>query len=317
MDKFDIQKLRELPIESVSERLGLRVNRHKATCPFHDDQHPSLYFNVARNTYRCYACGAHGGVLDLAMHELNKPFYETCQWLANENNIILSETKTMDSTSSPQVLKTKTEGKPFDASRLQRFFDRPYINSDAFRFLYQERFIDPRVVRWCKLTSWTDKDGISWLQIPYFDQEWRLTGVQWRRLTKSEKLPRFRFPSGSQCHIYNLPVLKMLKPGEPLYITEGCSDCWSMLSSGHKAIAIPSATLLKPDDLKPLETIALQLETPLELHTFPDKDQAGDKLYRQLCLVANSIGCCIVKHDLPDGCKDYSDYYQKLKSSTQ
>ena len=90
MDKFDIQKLRELPIESVSERLGLRVNRHKATCPFHDDQHPSLYFNVARNTYRCYACGAHGGVLDLAMHELNKPFYETCQWLANENNIILS-----------------------------------------------------------------------------------------------------------------------------------------------------------------------------------------------------------------------------------
>ena len=35
-----------------------------------------------------------------------------------------------------------------------------------------------------------------------------------------------------------------LRPGEPLYITEGCSDCWAMLSSGRKAVAIPSATTL-------------------------------------------------------------------------
>lgn len=312
MDKFDIQKLRELPIESVAERLGLQVKHHKAICPFHDDQHPSLYFNVSRNTYKCYACGAHGGVLDLAMHLLPSKgrsggvsFYETCQWLANENNIILTEHK-----SSPfEGDKRGSDHKPFDGSRLKKFFDRPYINSDAFRFLYQERFIDPRVVRWCKLTSWTDKDGISWLQIPYYDKDWNLTGVQWRRLTKAEGLPRFRFPMGSECHIYNLPVLKLLKPNEPLYISEGCSDCWSILSSGHKCVAIPSATLLKAEDLEPL--------SGRELHIFPDKDSAGDKLYRQLCLVANTIGSCIVKHELPDGCKDYSDYYQKLKLSTQ
>lgn len=309
MDKFDIQKLRELSIESVAERLGLQVKRHKIICPFHDDQHPSLYFSVARNTYRCYASGAHGGVLDLAMHELSKPFYETCLWLANENNIILSEAK-------PTTSKRDKNGshKPFDGTRLKKFFDRPYINSDAFRFLYQERFIDPRVVRWCKLTSWTDKDGISWLQIPYFSIDGELTGVQWRNLNyrppkqgESGGAPRFRFPSGSECHIYNLPVLKLLKPNEPLYISEGCSDCWSILSSGHKCVAIPSATLLKPQDLEPLRG--------RELHIFPDKDSAGDKLYRQLCLVANTIGSCIVKHELPEGCKDFSDYYQKIKSS--
>jgi hypothetical protein len=38
MEKYELQKLRDLPIEEVAERLGLRVVRHKALCPFHDDQ---------------------------------------------------------------------------------------------------------------------------------------------------------------------------------------------------------------------------------------------------------------------------------------
>lgn len=83
MDKYDIQKLRELPIESVAERLGLTVSRHKAICPFHQDSHPSLSFRVSTNTFKCFVCDAHGGVIDLAMHMLGKNFIDTCEWLAN------------------------------------------------------------------------------------------------------------------------------------------------------------------------------------------------------------------------------------------
>lgn len=296
MERTDIQKLRELPIESVAERLGLTVTKHKTICPFHQDAHPSLSFRVSTNSYKCFVCGAHGGVIDLAMHILGKNFIETCEWLANEHNIILTEWKPAV---KPQPVKT------FDASRFSRFFERPYINPEASKFLYNERKLDPRVVRWCRLTSWTDKDSISWLQIPYYRMDGKLTGVQWRRLTPSDSLPRFRFPQGSQCHVYNLPVLKLLKPNEPLYISEGCSDCWSILSSGHKCIAIPSATLLKPEDLEPLRG--------RELHIYPDNDDAGESLYKQLVSVANDIGACIIRHPLPSGCKDYSDYYRTLK----
>ena len=93
MEKYELQKLRDLPIEGVAERLGLQVVRHKALCPFHDDHHASLSFKVSKNTFRCFVCGASGGPIDLVMKYLNKGFLDACLWLADENNIILTEYK--------------------------------------------------------------------------------------------------------------------------------------------------------------------------------------------------------------------------------
>ncbi|MBR4922648.1 MAG: hypothetical protein IKY99_03380, partial [Bacteroidaceae bacterium] len=67
MERFDIEKLRALPIEGVAERLGLAVKKHKALCPFHADSHPSLSFYTKRNMYKCFVCDAHGGPIDLTM----------------------------------------------------------------------------------------------------------------------------------------------------------------------------------------------------------------------------------------------------------
>jgi len=121
--------------------------------------------------------------------------------------------------------------------------------------------------------------------------------------------PRFRFPAGSVCSIYNLPVLNRLRPAEPLYITEGCSDCWAMLSAGHKAVAIPSATLLKPRDVKLLETLYKELETTF--HMYPDRDEPGERLFLQLRdLLPN-----LERHQLPPGCKDYAEYFVRVQST--
>jgi hypothetical protein len=201
-----------------------------------------------------------------------------------------------------------------------RFFERPWLNDEARRFLFDERRLDPRVVRWCRLTSWKDSQGVPWLQIPYYDREGRLVGVQNRNLVKGAS-PRFRFPSGSQCTIYNLPVLNLLKPGDELWITEGCSDCWAMLSAGHKAIAIPSATLLKRRDIELLRALTgppsnspegeNQKASPrgglegVSFHMYPDRDAPGERLFMQLKEVLPQL----VHHQLPPGCKDFSDYY--------
>lgn len=123
--------------------------------------------------------------------------------------------------------------------------------------------------------------------------------------TEYYSIPRFKFPYGSRCSIYNLQILRLLRPHEPLYIAEGCSDCWSLLSAGHKAIAIPSATLLNSQSINMLLTFTSQLST--EYHMYPDRDPPGERLFQQLRDVFPSI----IQHTLPTDCKDFSDYYMK------
>ena len=441
LDKSTTQRLRSLPVEAVAERLGLRVVRHKSLCPFHDDHHASLSFSPSRNTFRCFVCDARGGTIDLVMRHLNMSFPDACRWLANGTNIILD-------TYRPCTPTADRPARPFDAARYARLFEHPWLSDEARTFLFTERQLDPRVVSWCRLTSWTDRQGTHWLQTPYFDASGQLIGLQNRNLdygkqkgdegeedkrsvdkgkqeqgseakqgraveakqgqagdgkqgqagdgkqgqagegkqgqageakqgqagdgkqgqageakqgqagdgkqghgsegkqgqagegrqgqasegkqgqagdgkqgqgsegkqgqgsdgkqgqgSESREAPRFRFPYGSRCTVYNLPVTAMLRPGEPLFITEGCSDCWAMLSAGHKAIAIPSATLLSQADKALLRDLAQRLGT--SFHMFPDRDAPGERLFMQLREVLPGLQ----HHQLPVGCKDFAEYY--------
>ena len=377
LDKSTTQRLRSLPVEAVAERLGLRVVRHKSLCPFHDDHHASLSYSTSRNTFRCFVCDARGGTIDLVMRHLNMSFPDACRWLANGTNIILD-------TYRPRTPTADRPARPFDAARYARLFEHPWLSDEARTFLFTERRLDPRVVSWCRLTSWTDRQGTHWLQTPYFDASGQLIGLQNRNLdygkqkgdegeedkrsvdkgkqeqgseakqgraidakqgqgsdgkqgqaveakqgqdgygkqgqagdgkqgqgsdgkqgqvSESREAPRFRFPYGSRCTVYNLPVTAMLRPGEPLFITEGCSDCWAMLSAGHKAIAIPSATLLSQADKALLRDLAQRLGT--SFHMFPDRDAPGERLFMQLKEVLPGLQ----HHQLPVGCKDFAEYY--------
>lgn len=332
MDKEQLQRLRSLPVEAVAERLGLRVVRHKSLCPFHDDHHASLSYSPSRNTFRCFVCDARGGTIDLVMRHLNMSFPDACRWLANGTNIILD-------TYRPRTPTADRPARPFDAARYGRLFEHPWLSDEARTFLFTERRLDPRVISWCRLTSWTDRQGTHWLQTPYFDASGQLIGLQNRNLDyvkhrgdegeedkrsvdkgkgsmvkgkqeqaveakpEGREAPRFRFPYGSRCTVYNLPVTAMLRPGEPLFITEGCSDCWAMLSAGHKAIAIPSATLLSQADKALLRDLAQRLGT--SFHMFPDRDAPGERLFMQLKEVLPGLQ----HHQLPVGCKDFAEYY--------
>ena len=336
MTNFELQQLRDLPIEGVAERLGLHVSRHKCLCPFHDDHHASLSFSVARNTFRCWACGAHGGTIDLALKLLpfggggeGGHFVEACRWLADDSTLSIPSIQNIPNNQS-------TPRPPFDASRYEKYFEHPFLNAEARHFLFEERKLDERVVRWCRLNSFRDKLGIPWLQIPYYEQQGKLVGVQNRNLKTPSNSPvkgedskpdpnlalpsltggvgggsssRFRFPRGSRCGIYNLPVLSLLKPGDDLYIAEGCSDCWALLSAGHKAIAIPSATLLTKPVLDQLSMVNGQWS--INLHMYPDRDAPGERLFLQLKEVLPGLE----HHQLPPGCKDYADYYKRPLST--
>ena len=316
IEQHEIARLERTPIEDVAERLGLHVNRHKALCPFHDDSHPSLTFNTLTNRYRCYVCDAHGGVIDLVRNIRNCGFLDALKWLDGTSSIVTDVIRRPSSSGSRDFSSANLSS--FTSNRIRQREIKPdlewlstliqprVLNDPARHFLFDERHLDPRVIAWCGISS------ISWsapcwrygkpfydapsLLIPYYDIDGRLMSVQSRYLGTEDR-PRFKFPRGSNCHIYGLQILRNLQPGEELWITEGCSDCWAMLSSGRKAIAIPSATLLKDKDIEPLRG--------LNLHMFPDQDKPGEKLFLDLRERLPQL----VRHQLPSGFKDFGAWY--------
>ena len=338
MEKYEIEKLRSLPIEGVAERLGMTVSHHKALCPFHGDKHPSLSFHQKSNTFKCFVCDTHGDVITLAQKVLGKSFLDTCHWLAQANGIYLEERQDGNHHSTPVKKGSTTQARGFaitsskksprlDLEFLRGLVSRPTLIREAEAFLFEERHLRPEVIEWIGISS-ISSPAPCWrfgrrfydapsLLIPYRDLDGNIQNVQSRYLGYEQGKPRFRFPSGSSIHVFNLPMLRHLSPGEPLYISEGVTDCLALLSAGHKAIAIPSATLLKPQDLEILKRVPAlnQASTPLMLHIYPDQDEAGERLYRQLTGVCTQLGFALIRHQLPEGCKDFSDYYlMKIKN---
>lgn len=301
MTQDELQRLRDLPVgEGLLQRLGITLSRGRFLCPAHADHTPSASISKKTGRWKCWSCGAGGSALDLTMLVLNKSFIDAARFLADEHNVIITEQQP----ASPQKPDTKT----FDASRYERFFMRPWLSEAARKFLFEERMLDPRVVSWCRLTSWQDRQGVNWLQIPYYDMEGRLIGVQNRNLDGGQ--PRFRFPAGcSQLSMYNLPMLKLLKPGDECWIAEGCSDALSHMSDHHKVVSIASATLLQPKDKQLLQEITARL--CIRWRMAPDNDEPGSSLASQLKKILPMLEIV----ELPEGCKDYSEAYVKQKRS--
>lgn len=357
IQKYDIQKLRELDILQVADLLGMGLRNKRALCIHHDDHHPSLAFNVRKNTCHCYSCGFSADTIGLVRERLNLGFSEACRWLADHFDVYIADehrdthrkdVKKAVTASDRRMASLRahfaethvSHGHPssayvapssVDVEFYQQMFRQMHLSESGQRFLFEERLLSPEALKVCQIVSTEQSvcmarvgrgvfDGPS-LIFPYFDQEGRLVSVQSRYLgkkspessfdmnkvsldeAKPKEIPRFKFAPGSHRMIYGLDRLKDYPPGEPLLITEGPSDCWTALTLGFHAIAIPSATLF--------DRRFQGLLAGRNLHIFPDQDEAGLSLYFELKKALPSL----VYHQLPEGCKDLSEYYLKLRRS--
>ena len=355
IDKYNIQKLRELDILQVADLLGMGLRNKRALCIHHDDHHPSLAFNVKKNTCHCYSCGFSADTIGLVRERLNLGFSEACRWLADHFDVYIGDEKYGNSArytekSADKKLLTASDRRmaslrahfaethvshghvassSVDVEFYQQMFRQMHLSESGQRFLFEDRLLSPEALKVCQIVSTEQSvcmarvgrgvfDGPS-IIFPYFDQEGRLVSVQSRYLgkkrpessfdmnkasldeAKPKEIPRFKFAPGSHRMIYGLDRLKDYPPDEPLLITEGPSDCWTALTLGIHAIAIPSATLF--------DRRFQGLLAGRNLHIFPDQDEAGLSLYFELKKALPSL----VYHQLPEGCKDLSEYYLKLR----
>ena len=85
--KYDIERLRAIPMHRVVERWGGNLRRSGVrlvtNCPWHNDEHPSLtlYETGGENRCHCFACGRGGSVIDYVMAKEGVDFRGACELL--------------------------------------------------------------------------------------------------------------------------------------------------------------------------------------------------------------------------------------------
>lgn len=82
---------RSVSMRDVCERYGYTVDRrtNKILCPFHDDHNRSLHIYSGDRGYYCFACGAHGDVINFVEHVYNLGFMDACVKLNEDFHLCL------------------------------------------------------------------------------------------------------------------------------------------------------------------------------------------------------------------------------------
>lgn len=333
-----ISRLCMLSCESVAERFGFEVRRHKMLCFIHEDHHPSLsFFGKNRERWNCFVCNKGGSAIDFVTEYTELNFVEACQWLSQTFGVSIenyfpakSDIKTIRIKKRPKFEEAE---KPFSKDVAQWILDNNSLTEQGKEFLFGKRLLNAEVVKQLNIVSIdnsqllvekmvkafdlktlqdsgfiTVTNGKFYFRLftpclifPYYDKESTLIGMQSRYLGPNEDAPRFQFISAQKTRLFNLPVLNTMKFGEDLYISEGITDCLALLSAGKKAVAIPSATILPQFDLIKLKTY--------KLHMYPDQDNAGRQAYVNLRRFFINHYAMLKSEQLPEGVKDYSEYY--------
>jgi DNA primase len=83
-------------VDVISEHVSLKKKGREMVglCPFHDDHRPSMNVNAAKQIFKCFACGAGGGVFTFVQMRENLTFPQALRRLADRAGIKLKETKT-------------------------------------------------------------------------------------------------------------------------------------------------------------------------------------------------------------------------------
>nr|HEJ2538539.1 toprim domain-containing protein [Pseudomonas aeruginosa] len=113
MPRIDYERLlNSVSIDDVANRLGMTLIKtsayqFKTLCPFHDDKSPSLLIDTNRSSgrqhYYCFACGAHGDVIDLVKEQLNLDFKNAVEWLdpTSQSSAIRNKSKILEKKNLP------------------------------------------------------------------------------------------------------------------------------------------------------------------------------------------------------------------------
>jgi DNA primase len=142
-----LENIRKEPIENVLNNfMTLKpagVN-FKGCCPLHDEKTPSFVVYTAKNTYKCFGCGAYGDAIQFVMEHENLPFEEACIAIAKDMGIPIEL----------KEVKGKTEEELHEEERMRKMLHdahvlfRKSIDKKTTNYLRDRGFTDDTIIEW-------------------------------------------------------------------------------------------------------------------------------------------------------------------------
>ncbi|MFA7602200.1 MAG: CHC2 zinc finger domain-containing protein [Novosphingobium sp.] len=144
----DLDALKAIPIATVAAGLKIRLltnGRGRCPLPGHEDHNPSFALRFTTNSFRCFACGRHGSVIDLVMEIERLDFTGACRWLRERFGDGVA-----DGRSNPRRMSSR---------HLSRSSSRRFTAADT------ELAADPEVFGWLLAQSPLQVSGRSYLAL--------------------------------------------------------------------------------------------------------------------------------------------------------
>jgi len=300
---FNIDKLKQIPILDIVNRLGIIVRRNKAMCfKGHDRKTPSLSFSPQKNLWHCFGCGAGGNSITLIREYYGYSSREAIIWLEREFNLsspnyfrnramperalkieathlenvrvnFVSDFEIYESLFSRCTLSM--QGKAYLIKRgyteetIKKFNIKDIIEIKNEENWLLKKFGMTRLLKSGLMVRRRDRIRLIWwdhaILFPFFENN-HIIYIQGRRT--SSEYPKYMGLCGIIKPLYNQDVVKNLPAGSIVCICEGVTDTLTAAQVGLNAVGVLGALSFRKEWCDILNKFRIVI--------IPDADSAGD-----------------------------------------
>lgn len=249
-------------------------------CPFHDDRNNSFSVNLKTGQWKCFAEDRGGNFISF-WAELNG---------ISTKDAYREILKKYGRDTEPAAKKKK----PAPAS-LQSYS----LNQYAFEKRIPEEFLSEQF----NLSTGKDRDGTTFLKIPYLDSDGK--EITYRKRYSGKEF-RWKYGSRGKIELYGLWGIQQMQTSGYAVMVEGESDTQSLWYMGIPAVGVPGASMFKPEHADILQD--------LKIYLHQEPDHGGEVFVSKVCAglrTAGFIGEVYVWGCHRLGEKDPSDLYMK------
>lgn len=244
-------------------------------CPFHPDKKDSFSVDLKTGRWHCFSEGDGGNFVSFWAKLHNVTTAEAYKAILEKYGYA----------QEPEKPKKATAARSYTLGQ----------------YAFEKRLPEDFLANTCRLTTDKDRDGTTYLRIPYYFADGGKAATRKRYAHKD-----FRWMYGSKgkiCLYGEWRIPEMVQAGYAVMV-EGESDTQSLWFMNIPAIGVPGASMFKPEHADPLQD--------LKLYLHKEPDQGGETFVRKVCdglREGGFIGTVYLWSCAPYGVKDPSELY--------